>query len=649
MPPLNRFRTVLMRSHAAKYAACVVLACAAAVLVAVPVLGQTTTVTLVGAGDIAKCDLRYDEQTAQLLGNTLASLSTPARVVTLGDNAYSSGTRAQFANCYDNYRLSDGSPYDPSRPAWWGKYKDRTMPSLGNHEYLNSTDPNLKSKPYFDYFSAKNGFKLPSAPVPNTADNPGLTQGRGYYSYDLGSWHIVALNSNDHCAYVSCSSESAQAEWLRNDLATNPRACTLAYMHHPLYATGSGGRAPEVKPLVQILYDHGADVMLNAHNHRYERLAQIDPDGNLDPATGIRTITAGTGGDPGEGTTATPPLSSEVRIFGTAGILRMDLSDTSYSWQFVAVDGTANGSVMDSGTESCHGEPGSVDTTAPTVTNVAPAENATDVAVAANVEAAFSEAMDENSVETSGNFTLIKEGTTASVAATVSYDPATDKATLNPNTDLEAGVTYTATVKGGANGVKDAAGNPLAADKVWTFTTAGASQDATPPETTIDSRPAALTNSSSASFSFSSNEAGSSFECKLDSGSFTSCTSPQNYSNLSEGSHTFQVRATDVAGNVEATLESYSWTVDTTEPETTIDSGPSGTVKQKDASFTFSSSEPSSTFECSLDSADFRTCSSPTTYTGLANGSHTLQVRAIDAARNIDPTPASHTWKVRAR
>jgi hypothetical protein len=257
--------------------------------------------------------------------------------------------------------------------------------------------------------------------------------------------------------------------------------------------------------------------------------------------------------------------------------------------------------------------------------------------------------MDENSVETSGNFTLIKEGTTASVAATVSYDPTTDKAMLNPNTDLEADLTYTATVKGGANGVKDAAGNPLAADKVWTFTTAGASQDTTPPETTIDSKPAALTNSSSASFSFSSNEAGSSFECKLDSGNFTSCTSPQNYSNLSEGSHTFHVRATDVAGNVEATPESYSWTVDTTEPETTIDSGPSGTVKQKDESFTFSSSEPSSTFECSLDSAGFSTCSSPTTYTGLANGSHTFQVRAIDAARNTDPTPASRSWKVRAR
>src|SRR3954452_19248089 len=166
------FRAIRMRSHAAKYTACVMLACVAAVLIAVPVFGQTGPVTLVGAGDIARCDAPYDEQTAQLIGNILGSLSPPAQVITLGDNAYSSGTRAQFANCYDNYRLSDGSTYDPSRPAWWGQYKDRTMPSLGNHEYLNSTDPSIQSNPYFDYLSGRNGFKLPAAPVPSSTDNP---------------------------------------------------------------------------------------------------------------------------------------------------------------------------------------------------------------------------------------------------------------------------------------------------------------------------------------------------------------------------------------------------------------------------------------------------------------------------------------------
>ena len=358
-------RTSIVRGHVVKYLASILLACAAAVLTAVPIFGQTVTVTLVGAGDIANCTRSNDETTAQLLGSSLRSLTpdgslpplSQARVIALGDNAYSSGTRAQFANCYDNYRLTDGTRYDSSRTAWWGQYKNRTMPILGNHEYLNSSDPSLKSTPYFDYFSAKNGLLAPPAPVPDTTANPGLSLGKGYYSYDLGSWHIVALNSNDACAYVSCSSTSAQGNWLRNDLAANPSACTLAYIHHPLYATGSGGVAPEVKPLVKILYNNNADVMLNAHNHRYERLARIDPNGKVDRARGIRTITVGTGGEPGNPPDVEPPTISEVRIFDTPGIIRMNLGSGSYSWKFVAVDGTPNGKVMDStpkGTESCH-------------------------------------------------------------------------------------------------------------------------------------------------------------------------------------------------------------------------------------------------------------------------------------------------------
>ena len=362
---LSTTSTSMMRGHVPKYLASVLLACVAAVLTAVPIFGQTVTVTLVGAGDIANCTLNNDEATAELLGSSLKSLTTDgslpprsqARVIALGDSAYPSGSRTQFANCYDNYRLTDGTRYDSSRPAWWGRYKKRTMPILGNHEYLNSSDSSLKSTPYFDYFGAKNGFLPPSAPVPNTTANPGLSLGKGYYSYDLGSWHVVALNSNDACSHVSCSSTSAQGKWLRSDLAANPSACTLAYIHHPLYATGSGGVAPEVKPLVKILYNHNADVMLNAHNHRYERLARIDPNGNPDRARGIRMITVGTGGEPGNPPDVEPPAISQVRIFDTPGIIRMDLNSGSYSWKFVAVDGTSNGKVVDStprGTESCH-------------------------------------------------------------------------------------------------------------------------------------------------------------------------------------------------------------------------------------------------------------------------------------------------------
>jgi Bacterial Ig-like domain len=227
-------------------------------------------------------------------------------------------------------------------------------------------------------------------------------------------------------------------------------------MHHPLYATGTGGLEPRVGPLWQILYDHGADVILNGHDHRYERLARIDPNDSPDPNYGIRPIIAGTGGDPGSGTTATNEPNSEVKIFGTAGILRMDLSSTSYTWKFIAVDGTASGNVMDQGTESCHAAPGSADTTPPTIATMTPTNGATGVAV--------------SSINNS-TFTLLKQGTMTPVSATVAYDPTTKTATLTPGAALEAGVTYTATVKGGSGGVKDVAGNVLAADTMWRFTT----------------------------------------------------------------------------------------------------------------------------------------------------------------------------------
>jgi glucose/arabinose dehydrogenase/PKD repeat protein len=209
---------------------------------------------------------------------------------------------------------------------------------------------------------------------------------------------------------------------------------------------------------------------------------------------------------------------------------------------------------------------GGTDTTAPAVTNVAPVAGATDVAITTNVEATFSEAMDASTIDDS-TFTLVKQGASQPVAAQVSYDLATMKATLDPGgeiLDLDPSATYIATIKGGASGAKDLAGNPLDQDKSWSFTTAAAPPaDTTPPETTITSGPSATVNSTSATFEFSSSEAGSTFECRLDSTTFSSCTSPQQYSGLAEGSHTFEVRATDAAGNTDAIPASRTWTVDT--------------------------------------------------------------------------------------
>jgi hypothetical protein len=149
----------------------------------------------------------------------------------------------------------------------------------------------------------------------------------------------------------------------------------------------------------------------------------------------------------------------------------------------------------------------------------------------------------------------------------------------------------------------------------------------------------------SATFTFSSSETGS-FECSLDGAAFSACTSPHAYSGLGEGGHNFEVRATDAAGNTDASPASYGWTVDTSAPETTIDSGPPDPTTETSASFSFSADEAGSSFECSLDGAPFAACTAPQDYAGLLPGSHVFEVRATDPAGNPDASPASHAWTV---
>jgi uncharacterized protein len=195
---------------------------------------------------------------------------------------------------------------------------------------------------------------------------------------------------------------------------------------------------------------------------------------------------------------------------------------------------------------------------------------------------------------------------------------------------------------------KDSTGNldPSPASFTWTIDTAA-------PDTMIDTNPSNPTNSNSASFTFSGTDNGTgvaSFECKLDAGSFSACTSTQNYSSLADGSHTFQVRAIDGAGNLDPSPASFTWTIDTTAPETTINSNPANLTNSTSASFGFSGTDTGGTgvasFECKLDSGSFAACTSPKSYTSLADGSHTFQVRAIDGVGNADPTPASFTWTI---
>ncbi len=188
---------------------------------------------------------------------------------------------------------------------------------------------------------------------------------------------------------------------------------------------------------------------------------------------------------------------------------------------------------------------------------------------------------------------------------------------------------------------RDAAGNAdtTPATHSWRI-------DVTPPDTSITAAPAALTNQATATFTFSSNETGGSFECSLDGAAFTACASPATSANLSEGTHSFQVRARDAAGNLDATPASHSWQVDLTKPDTALTAAPATPTTQTSASFTFSSNDTGASFECSLDGAAFSACTSPATYTHLAEGMHSFQVRARDVAGNVDASPAAHSWQV---
>jgi Calcineurin-like phosphoesterase len=280
----------------------------------------TSDPVLAAAGDIAQCTSQNDEATAALLGTVPG-----ATVAALGDNAYESGTTAEYQNCYG-----------PS----WGLYKVQTMPSLGNHEYKTAG-----ASGYFDYFSGLSA--TPSAPVPNTAENPGLTPGKGYYSYDLGSWHIVVLNSN--CANVGgCTRKSPQVQWLKADLAAHPTACTLAYWHAPRFS--SRQTSTPFGAFWNALYASRAEVVLNGHRHNYERFAEQTPGGVAAPGQGIREFVVGTGGGNLQSFT-TIRANSEVRDASTFGVLKLTLHPSSYDWQFVPVAGQ---SFTDSGTTSCH-------------------------------------------------------------------------------------------------------------------------------------------------------------------------------------------------------------------------------------------------------------------------------------------------------
>jgi hypothetical protein len=299
-----------------------VLAVLLVVFVAVPLAvafalrgGEDETVTtgpqvLLAAGDIAECEHEGDEATARILAEYPGATIAP-----LGDNAYQEGTLSQYENCYG-----------PS----WGQFEDRTRPATGNHDHSTKN-----AQGYWDYFGSRGG------PYDNY-----------YYSYDLGAWHVVVLNSD--CWRVGgCEVDDPQIQWLREDLQQNPSVCTLAYWHRPPFSSGRYGdpeNTARVRPLWDTVYEEGVDLVLTGHEHSYERFAPMDAEGNRDDQ-GVRLIVAGTGGGNLRSFKYDPLPTTEIRNDDTWGVLKLTLTPSDYSWEFLPVAGE---SFTDSGSGRCH-------------------------------------------------------------------------------------------------------------------------------------------------------------------------------------------------------------------------------------------------------------------------------------------------------
>ena len=260
---------------------------------------------LVGAGDIADCTLEDDEATAKLID------AIPGTVFTAGDNAYPEGTAQQYRDCYG-----------PT----WGRFRDRTRPAPGNHDSITK---GLAG--YVEYFGA--------AAEPN---------GTSWYSYDLGTWHVIVLDG-DCDAVGGCGTDSVQARWLADDLKRSKATCTFAIWHEPLFSSGTHGGDTAFEPFWRILYDADADLVVNGHDHDYERFAPQDPGGHEDRVRGIREFVVGTGGAALREFAAIAP-NSELRAAITHGVIRFDLHPTSYSWTFVPT----SGDFSDAGSSPCH-------------------------------------------------------------------------------------------------------------------------------------------------------------------------------------------------------------------------------------------------------------------------------------------------------
>lgn len=281
----------------------IVSACSESNILPVPIELPPERVTLLAVADVASCASTGDDATAAI-PDTVAG-----DIIMAGDIAYESGTTAEFNDCFA-----------PS----WGRHRARIHPAPGNHEYESSTT----AAPYFAYFGAAAG---PAE--------------RGYYSFNVGAWHVISLNSN-----VSANAGSAQEQWLRGDLAANTAKCTLAFWHHSLFSSGLHGSDPTMHDIWIALYDAGADVVISGHDHDYERFSPQSANGVGDTDRGLREFVVGIGGRSLYPMIFVRP-NSEKRLTTTFGVLKLSLGPTDYEWTLIPAGG---GPAADSGSGNCH-------------------------------------------------------------------------------------------------------------------------------------------------------------------------------------------------------------------------------------------------------------------------------------------------------
>ena len=646
----------------------VVVAAALAVLFGLPaVASAATTVWAVGDGADGPESATTDDQVGAMIG-----AGPLDGFLYLGD-VYSTGTQGSTTNPFREMVWYDDA---------YGDYKAKSYPTPGNHEWPNRS-LGTGYDAYWPQFSSPH-----------------------HYSFDIGGWHVISLNSEEPAGMGS-----EQLNWLQSDLAAHPGTCTLAYWHRPRYSattqvsdTRTIGDDSRYEAFWSALRGR-ASLALGGHLHNYQRFAPMD---------GITELVVGTGGENAEHDTfvgqADDAVSPDPRLDAwndtDFGALKMELEPGRADYEMVKL----GGGVLDSGSVACEAKPGATTGAAapdaPTSADLSGTVDPNGVETTYHFEYGTTTDYGSQTPETSAGaganpqdaaaslsglqpqttyhyrlvatnslgITVGSDGTfTTPVTLSVSVDSGPSGVTNDRSPTFsfsanEAIVTYQCSIQMGDAVLGDCSGemthqppSPLS-DGAYTFQVTardslGQSATATriftvdtvAPDTTIDSGPGGPTNNNDASFGFSS-EPGASFECRLDGpgaavGSFASCTSAKSFADLADGSYTLRVRATDTAGNTDQSPATRTFAVDTLAPLTTIDSGPGGPTRDRTPTFAFHSSEQSVTFECRVDDAAFASCASPFTAATLGDGSHAFEVRSTDAAGNAGPT-ATRTFAV---